>query len=86
MLFLSFVLMFTVQIASAEDLYYTVNRGGLTGVISREDQSVDVRKLSMAGGAKIYVEGRKMMSDPTMNIIFYSASGDISSIEYPIMG
>jgi hypothetical protein len=72
---------------SAEDLYSIKNTGGLWEVTARTGQTTNLRDLSMAGGAEILIKGSKMMSDPTQNIIFYSASGDIEDvISYPVLG
>jgi hypothetical protein len=68
------------------DLWEVVNSGGLTGVTSRSNQSVNVRNLSMAGGAEILINGHKMASTPSDNLVFYTTSGDLTSIDYPITG
>jgi hypothetical protein len=66
----------------------TINQGGLTGIASRDNQSVDPSKLSMCGGADLNIEGRKMLRDPSANTVFFGVTGDLTtaiSSEYDLL-
>jgi hypothetical protein len=56
-----------------------VEWGGITGVASRDGQTVDPQSLSMEGGANLNIEGRMMLRDPSSNTVFFGTDGDLTS-------